>query len=371
MSNNTYSDPFAQLDEEMKNLNIDPDEVEVEEDSSDAKDLAEALTEKEEIQQTTVTKTPRSSVYGTTLMNFAHKSISLSEAMKEAGADFSVSKVDLTANRPTQFGDIVMPHLVAIMNDTTGDILSRYGVSKTYGLVQYMDAVSFVENLLDENTADVVYVGAPGSGSSLYVCLRAAGKIQIGSETIENYFLVTTSHDGKARLNVKITPTLKDVTMIPFEQAISFRHSKNVAENLKRATETINNVTKDWTQFEQDTQKMLKTKLTKEQAIDYFKMVIGDNDESTRQVNIRNTIYDIYASKGIGNVVAPNTVFAAYCAVVEWNNHHKTVRKSKHISDSDEVLINSKFTANCLKEQVEAYAFAVDVCNNFSDVEIQ
>ena len=304
------------------------------------------------------------------LHSFGNQEITLKEAMKRA-VQVNAAKCKLTANMSNatngRYSDLIMPVIVTTYNTFTGDILAPKGVGSEYGIVQYDEAVGFLENLIGSDHAELRYLSAPGTGCHLYVVLRAAGTIQVGTETLVNDFLVTTSHDGSAKLNIRITPTMGKVTAIPFTAGVQFRHSKNVNEHLTRASTTIKVVTDLWDTFEQDMQKMMACKITNEQAMDYFKCIVGDNEESTRQTNIRDSLASLY-EKGLVARLVPNTVAAAYFAFVEWSNHWKTVRKMKHIKNSDEAELFGKFHGTSVREQTEGYAFAVAMTEEFGEV---
>lgn len=304
------------------------------------------------------------------LHSFQGQKITLADAFKRA-VQVTAAKCDLTAcmveATQNKYSDVRMPAIVTIYNTHTGDILAPKGVGRDYGIVQYDEAVAFLERLMGGEYADLRYLAAPGTGSHLYVVLRAAGVIDFKGDEVMNDFLVTTSHDGSAKLNIRITPTIGKLTAIPFNKVVSFRHSKNVGEYIGRAAETIECVTEMWDTFDSDVRHMMNVPITNPQAIDYFKTIIGDDDESTRQTNIRDTMFSLFERGTIGRL-APGTMAAAYFAFVEWSNHHKTVRKMKHVKNGAEAELFGKFHGGSVKEQTEGYAFAVEMTNELADL---
>jgi hypothetical protein len=304
------------------------------------------------------------------LHSFGGQDITLAEAFKRA-VQVTAAKCDLTANMAeatqNKYSDVRLPAIVTIYNTHTGDILAPKGVGRDYGIVQYDEAVAFLEKLIGGEYADLRYLAAPGTGSHLYVVLRAEGAIDFQGTEVKNDFLVTTSHDGSAKLNIRITPTVGKLTAIPFNKVVSFRHSKNVGEYIGRAAATIESVTEMWDTFDSDVRHMMNVPITNVQALDYFKSIIGDDDESTRQVNIRDTMFSLF-EKGTIARLCPGTMAAAYFGFVEWSNHYKTVRKMKHVKDSAEAELFGKFHGGSVREQTEGYAFAVEMTNELAEL---
>lgn len=312
-------------------------------------------------------------VFNITLSNFVGKDVTFKEVIEQAGLDFEVAKCPVKAIRPIQWGEVKMDHLSAVYRTDNGEVVSHRGVGTKYEIVQIRDALSFVENLVSQEYANYGYAGAPGGGSKAYIVLRAAGSVKVSDkDSIENWFTVTTAHDGSARIEVMVTPifSLNGSVLTPTqERHLSFKHTKNVKTRLKQALTTIKRVTSEWEMTELQLQKMMNVKISKEEAEKYFTDVIGSKDieNSQRALNIREEMMSTFQS-GAYNLI-PNmsgTMFGAYSSAVEWCDLKKPLRKSKVKVDEREARLYSRITGSAAKQKARAHGFALKMCQ-FAD----
>ena len=318
------------------------------------------------------TNTPKLTLFDRELTNVENEVLTLEEAMTKAGANFEVDKCQVTANRPAEFGDTIMPNLCATFRKDTGDILSDKGVSSIYGIVQFVDAVNFVDVLVSEGAASIKALGAPGKGRHLYLVLRANGTLNIGSKAIENLFLITTSHDGLAKLDIRITPVIDNVIMMPYSSGISFRHSKKVADRMNAAHRTAKTVTKQWEKFTEETKKLMETKVTTVQAEEYFAQLLDfdtqDKDPDSRKLAIFSMVCDIY-NKGLASKLPGihGTMFGAYLAFSEYIGVQKKVKRSKYRSGGEAELFSKLHGPNVL-HHAKAFAFATHLSTRLAGI---
>lgn len=155
--------------------------------------------------------------------DFTGTGISVEDALKEAGADFSVEKqplirvpqsvveairngyglTDLTLSTD----NIVTSHMATIRtdSDTTLGI-----VGKEYGVVQNQKAFEFI-NMLSEvsgHNVDIINVGSLGIGERMFVTAQLGEDMFLSKDdAIKNYVVFTNSHDGSGAVMAFFTPT--------------------------------------------------------------------------------------------------------------------------------------------------------------------
>jgi len=306
-------------------------------------------------------------VFGETLLSFEGKQVTFNDMIKQAGLDFEVTKCRLIARRPV-FGDEIMSNLVAIYRKDDGAIVSQRGVGKKYEIVQIGDALKFCEYLIDQNYATYGYAGAPGKGARAYVILKAAGAIDVSEkDKIENWFTVSTSHDGTGKIEVRTTPVFPKIgaVLTPSQgKNLSFKHTKNVQTHITQAMKTIKRITSEWDNAETQLRTMMRVKITEEMAAKYFESVIDSDDieNSARALNIKEQMMTTYKSGTYRMIPSMcNTVFGAYATVLEWCDKQKTVRKSE-IRTENEAKLYTKISGSAAKQKAEAHGFAWKMC---------
>jgi phage/plasmid-like protein (TIGR03299 family) len=310
-----------------------------------------------------------STIFSETLHEFIGKDITFKELVEQAGLDYEVEKCPLQAMRPNKWGNQIMDHIVATYRTDNGVIVSKRGVGRNYGIVQVRDALAFCDYLIKQNYAAYGYAGAPGGGAKAYVILKAEGAIKIGDKhSIENWFTVSTSHDGTGRIEVKVTPVFPLIgsVLVPDQgKHLSFRHTKNVRSRLTQALKTIKRVTSEWDNTEALIRKMTTVKIDDEAAKKYFTDVIGSEDieNSKRGLGIREHMMTLYKS-GAYNLIPSmsSTVFGAYAAVLEWVDKEKTTRSSKVRTNEKEARLYTKIDGAAAKQKAKAHGFARKMC---------
>jgi hypothetical protein len=140
---------------------------------------------------------------------------------------------------------------------------------------------------------------------------------------------------------------------------LSFKHSKNVVGKVINANAVLSKVKDHWEDFSVNTKKMSLIKLTEQEAREFIKGVVGDN-ESTRSQNVREKIYNLWAIHGIGRAVPAcnGTLFGLVQSFCEYGDHYQTVRKSKYLDDSS-ASVETKTLGNAAKQKAKAWSMAL------------
>lgn len=300
------------------------------------------------------------------------------EAITACHADYQVDKRDmfymtkelseaLMKNEP-----ITPQDLISMMGKVTGykttvrdDLENSLGiVSQNYGVVQNVDAFSFIDQLTtgDENIgATIDACGVLGNGERIFITAKMPEPIVINKakdDIIDQYLVFTTSHDGSGSVQVLNTPVrvvcnnTLNFAMTHNSAKLSLRHSSKVADRLDLTNKDnasrvfqvlkLHNTYKEY--FEQSLQELAKVKFTDKQVEEIFvnsllskeaieaynRDGINSKDISSRSRNIINNVMEATYS-GIGqDILEPNTglyLINGYTTYMqngkEWSNNEK------------------------------------------------
>ena len=209
-------------------------------------------------------------------------------------------------------------------------------VSDSYGVVQYQKAFEFIDLLTTGKiNGDIPTIECAGllgtNGSRLFITAKFPEPVILGhkDDTIEQYVVFTTSHDGTGAVTAMVTPVRTvcqntlNLALCNNSGKITFKHTSRVNEridllnkqNAELAYRTLGlyNTYKEY--FEQELQALAKIRLTDKQqeqilaealfAPDVFKVYkrgdfnLNNEDISTRSRNIMEAVKDtIYTGVG-------------------------------------------------------------------------
>src|SRR5690606_31902054 len=139
------------------------------------------------------------------------------EAIKYAGLDYTVKKRYLftygdDTSPETEDNDCVMewrvdvPEHFATVRTDTDEVLGVVG--KDYEIVQNTEAFHFFDDLVGGN-GGIKYetAGALGKGEKVFITAKLPDVLRVGKDDlIEQYLLLTTSHDGYGCIKAAFTP---------------------------------------------------------------------------------------------------------------------------------------------------------------------
>src|SRR5690606_29505366 len=107
---------------------------------------------------------------------------------------------------------IAIPGMNAIVRDNPTrkgqvDVLSRYGVSDSYSIVQNEDHAAFLNTLVEESGAHFELAGSVDSGRKVFLSMKMPGHIQVGGvDPIDLSLLAINSHDGSMSFTLGVMP---------------------------------------------------------------------------------------------------------------------------------------------------------------------
>lgn len=270
--------------------------------------------------------------------------------------------------------EVIVPDKVAVIREDNGRYLGTVGRNR--GILQYREVLAFTESLVDKGTASYVTGGIIGGGKQAYLVMKTKNTIKLtGTDEIECYFYVTTSHDSSKGLELVFAPLNKvnGTVLSTYKGAnIRFKHSSKIGARVKRAALSINKINEYFTEMEESFRLLRSVNLSKAQADTFIKSLFPDpDDKPERAENIRAEIESIYLYGAACQLPSTkNTMLGAYFAVVEWVDKVRKVQASKIRPNTYDAKIHSLLEGSGASKKADAYAFALDMVAQLKDVNI-
>lgn len=174
------------------------------------------------------------------------------ECVQEALLDYNVVKAPvyvkyetpLTINDKVLRGNVV-PDKFATYREDTGAVFNVVG--SNYEVIQNIEAFDFFDSIVGENRAIYETAGALGNGEVVFISAKLPDHLLIGGkDTINQYILLTMSHDGSSSIIAKFTPirvvcanTLA-AAMMGGNNVFKIKHTKSAKNRLEEAAKLLN-----------------------------------------------------------------------------------------------------------------------------------
>lgn len=166
------------------------------------------------------------------------------EAITFAGLDFEVAKKPNVHQLPSGISLISDNSYFTFRTDTEQVLGDKVG--RDYQVVQNTEVFSFFDGIVGNET-DIRYetAGCLYEGQIVFVTAKLPEYIRVGREDlIEQYLMLTSSHDGSGSINIAFTPvrvvcqnTLN--AALKSSSCIRIRHTSSASEKLKHAHQML------------------------------------------------------------------------------------------------------------------------------------
>lgn len=208
------------------------------------------------------------------------------KAWVASGLDWNVDLFDLYARPKTTPQNGIVPHLIqasqfkAVVRTDVNEILGV--VKNKYQPIQNKNLFEMVEPFLNECKAIWHTAGAIKEGRWVWVLAKLPDDLIVGrNDLINQYLLITNSHDGSQSLRCRFTPirvvcsnTLQQA-LLPTEGLVKVSHVGNVTQRAGKALEALGLIRQYTDAFKERAELMLQRSMN-EDAIDVFlKQVLG------------------------------------------------------------------------------------------------
>jgi len=263
------------------------------------------------------------------------------EALEKAHLDWVVEKHPL---RYIDEGGIhTVPETYGVFRNDGDKLvpLTRNGkaVGKVWKAWQNADAFSYIDDLFQSQDGKIEVCGALGNGEKVWVLARMPNNIVLGGvDTINQFLLITNTHDGTGSLVIMLTPirvvcqnTLNMALQAGSDFIWRVRHTGKKGEHLEAIQKVFNQANEAFFAWGEQAVELLDIEMTLDEAKAYFVDSLGlatdeDGRVSTHPKTQRtmNKLLSLLAGDNnkVGNM--EGTAWAAYNALTEYIDHHAT-----------------------------------------------
>ncbi len=299
----------------------------------------------------------------------------LEEAWKYYQMDFEVSMSPLEYSVRLKNDDgtyrdetFTSPREVQVYRKDDGRPMGVVGL--VYTPMSHPAAFEFARQLL-VGGARIVGGGCPNRGEKAYLILESDGNVALGPrDNIVNRFVLTNTHDGTGKIELRITPFWQRVgTAFNPEtgKPLSFKHTTKVASRLASASKVMSHVNRNWHEFTKGVQKMIAMPITEREAKDFIELILphlGD-EAGPKLEKMRSEVLIIFRSTGIGCRLPAcrGTLFGLVQAFSEFADIKQCVRVSKK-RDRVSAGLNARLIGEAAKKKQKAFAFALYMMKN-------
>ncbi|MCE5227707.1 MAG: DUF945 domain-containing protein, partial [Porphyromonadaceae bacterium] len=230
----------------------------------------------------------------------------------------------------------------AVVRQDTGDALGCVG--NRFTPVQNVEAFQFVDDVCASKMARIEVAGALGRGEKVWVLARVNGEYRIGQtdDILEPYLFFSNGHDGKLALTCMFT-SVRVVCQNTFNIAFSdkstkksegkyfsIRHTQTIHGKAEEAVKVLNLSMERFQKYQEMATLLSYKQVNTEELRGYFLEVVPNNEtakKNTKTIGIRDDLESLFV-QGEGNQLSGvrGSLWAAFNAVTQYVDHHKTVR---------------------------------------------
>ena len=276
------------------------------------------------------------------------------EALSEARLNWVVTLEEMQATvlKGDGVSTIAVPDKFATVRtriDGTSDVLGVVG--NRYTVMQNADAFAFCNNIVDEGGAHFETAGSLYGGRRVFLSMKLPNDILVGGhDLVENYLLITNSHDGSSPVTAAITPVRAvckntvGAAMSAAKSVFKVRHSASIDGRLQEAREALDISWKYAQNFGDLAEKMYEDEFSKLEFANYVHQLwerpeAEDKKASTIWDNRYETLTGLWSAPTQENIAG--TKWAAYNTVIEYldwfsptrGNEDKDERRAERIID--------------------------------------
>ena len=278
------------------------------------------------------------------LGQYVDSAMTAAQAIELAGLDFEVEKREIYVENEVDSCEFSsLEGFKAATRNDTGDVLSI--VSDTYQIVQNHECFGFFDSIVDRGEAIYETAGALGKGERIFLTAKLPADILVKGEQIENYILLTNSHDGSSALQAGFTSirvvcnnTLTAALNSGLKNSIKLRHTTNIKAMLAEAAQIMGLSSKYAIELNESFNAMAKVKINDKQLRSFIEQVMnpakeqmttGEKAEFSKQFTAQvDSIFDFAVSHETQTTkAAKGSVWGAYNAISGYFGHikeHKT-----------------------------------------------
>lgn len=280
------------------------------------------------------------------------------DVLNKAGLNFIVEKRPLFTYNTENFansrkennGDITIPEIkvpnyYANVRTDTEQVLGVTG--SDYRIVQNSEAFEFFDAIAGKDGVFYETAGALGKGERIFITAKLPGHIKVGgSDMIEKYVFLTTTHDGKGSIIAAFTPirivcnNTLNIALGNCSNKVVIRHTEGVKDRLREAHKVMGMVNTLSPQLEQCFNYWTGIKITDPEVKKLVQIAMAPNKEVLDNIKagkedenstaFKNIVDDVFGYAMMSETqqleTTRGTLFGAFNAVT---GYFQNVRKYK------------------------------------------
>ena len=254
------------------------------------------------------------------------------EALTEGGLDWEVEKVERYDFVDGEYVEI--PSAFSIRRTTDNRVLG--GVGNRYEPLQNVDAFAFADELVGDkdNKAKYHTAGSLRGGSVVWATLKLPKTLKIAGlrdETIDQYLMLTNSHDGTKSVEAVVTPVRTvcantwTIALRNASRSFKIRHTPTMMNRIQEAARVLGTAEAFGAELQKVAEQLIGEPLTIKQFDNLLEKLVPTKDKEkaalTRAENRQDEIKTIYVNRpDLQNI--KDTKWGALQAVIDFNDHH-------------------------------------------------
>lgn len=244
----------------------------------------------------------------------------------------------------TESGKVIaIPNMNAVVRDNPVrkgqvDVLSRYGVSDSYRVIQNEEHAGLLNALVDESGASFETAGALDGGRQVFISMKLPGHINIGGvDPIENYIAAINSHDGSLAFTLMVTPVrivcANTLNLAFSEQSHIYRvrHTSGAELAMHNQARQALDMTFNYLEgFQEEAEQLINTAMTQAQFEAIIEAEFGAKEDASGSAKTYATkrldqMTELFAEAGTQDGIR-DTAWAGLNALTEWADHYSLTR---------------------------------------------
>ena len=276
---------------------------------------------------------------------------SASEVARQAGLDWTVSLVDMFAERKEKVTPwdtitkrIEVPNKQAVIRHDNNTVVGVVGTK--YKAVQNMEVFSAMDSLVDSGDARYTAAGEYNNGSNIWMIMELPNGVNVADDPHAAFLLVKSSHDGSCSVIVKpiierlfcanqINRLIRGKKMNAY--TYTMKHTTNAQLSVNDIRSITNLTYSAIEDYELLADSMLQVQMNTDRVRNIFKRVWalptevenvpidmlsqGQRRQQTIAYTARDKAWQIYNESPTQENIR-GTAFGAWQAVVEYADHH-------------------------------------------------
>ena len=206
------------------------------------------------------------------------------ECMEKANLNWRVELMPTFAQMPNGEYIEVRDNKIPVRMDNNKPFQA---VGNRYIPFQNQDCFDFLDDMVQEYGATYDTAGTFGSGAVVFIMLKLPKTIVVGDDQVVPYLTFINSHNGSTSLKALTTPTritCSNTLRLAMHNSVShftFKHTINAYSKMSQGRKALDISFKYYDEFEEQTDKLLNTKVNVDNLNQILDTVMALPDEKT------------------------------------------------------------------------------------------